>query len=520
MGVMDTFYFLFEADTTKLKTGVDEAKKKVSGVSEEATKADANMAKMGESFVSLAKKAAGLIGVGFSIKEIVQGVQETAEAYFQLEKLATQFRTTADAVDEFADAGQLIGLSQDQTVGGLKALDSAIQDTALGMGRAKMVFEELGITIKDASGKIKPTTAVMAELQEKFKSMEKGTQMRVMERLGLDPALLKLFNTDMGELQARMSKIDEAAGFNFDDAIKSSADFTKATKAMWLEIRTIGMFFEKLRERMNVSFMDTFIKGMNLASDILRRFFNFLLDHKNFAQGFFIAIAAAISYFLIPMAISGAIAVWAMIAPFVAVGAAVVAVGLAFAALYDDVMNFLEGNNSMIGEISKSYPIVGEIVKDMANTFQFLWDVVKAVFNLMVDAIFAPQQAFDNFFKSISDAIENLKNMFPDLLKSFTDVGRAIADTELFKLFKFAKDKVVSVAQGAMDFANNVPINGVSSNAISNSRSAENNATVTIGKVEVQTQATDSEGISKSIGANMQSQIKQATSNFDDGIAG
>jgi len=42
---------------------------------------------------------------------------------------------------------------------------------------------------------------------------------------------------------------------------------------------------------------------------------------------------------------------------------------------------------------------------------------------------------------------------------------------------------------------------------------------VNIGKVEVQTQATDATGISKQIGDTLHAQMRQAVNRFDDGIA-
>ena len=51
---------------------------------------------------------------------------------------------------------------------------------------------------------------------------------------------------------------------------------------------------------------------------------------------------------------------------------------------------------------------------------------------------------------------------------------------------------------------------------MSNSKTQNNE--VKIDKIEIQTQATDPQAISKSVGASLQSELKSAVANFDDGI--
>ena len=189
---------------------------------------------------------------------IVASVQHIASEYDQLDKLAQQFRTTADAVDEFIDTAAILGLSDEKAVESLKNLDRAIVDTSMNMGRAKMVFEDLGIKVTDAAGKLKPTTEVMNELAEKFKDMERGKQLRVMERLGLDPALLKVFNADLAAISAELQAIDKAADFDFETAIVESKAFMAVWREMQQEIAKWKMLFSKAFESVAVKLMPQF----------------------------------------------------------------------------------------------------------------------------------------------------------------------------------------------------------------------------------------------------------------------
>lgn len=210
---------------------------------------------------------------------IVAGVQKIAADFDQLDKLATQFRTTADAIDEFADAAGILGIKEETAVESLKNLDRAIVDTSMDMGRAKAVFADLGITVKDAAGNLKPTTEVMAELAEKFKGMEKGKQIRVMERLGLDPSLLKLFNADMVALRAEMEAIDKAAGLDFGQAIAESKAFMEIWRAMQQEIQKWKLLFKTTMESVSVKLMPKFRAQIRAITDAMINFRRKVMDN-------------------------------------------------------------------------------------------------------------------------------------------------------------------------------------------------------------------------------------------------
>lgn len=508
MTILDTFFILFDSDASKLDKGIDQSEKKAEGLIDKLKGVDKEGAKAGASLYDLVGKGAGLLGVALSIGALAKGVSETAAAYDQLGKLATRFRSTADAVDEFRDAAGLLGISEETSVGALTALDTAIQDTFLGMGRAKKVFEEMGLAVTDAEGKIKPTTEVMGELADKMKDMEKGTQIRIMERLGLDSAMLKLFNADMVAMQKRMAEVDKASGFNLDQAVKRANEFTKASKGLSFEVNVLQMYMEKLAEKFKIATMPFFTDALTVATKYVKMFVDFLLKHNKFMEGIFIAVGAAISYFLVPAAIQGAIAVWAMIAPFVAVGLAVAAVGVAFALLYDDIVNFMEGGDSMIGEIVNRWPIIGEVAAQIGEALKSLWDLGIQIFDFFVDMWNDPAAAFRAFLDVILNGLINLLNAIPGVSSALSMLGIGGGKT----------GEGVAAGKDALGVASSTGLASQTSNSISTTNRGGKNTQVTVGKVEVKTAATDAEGISKAIGGSMQAQMRQAASNYDDGV--
>lgn len=234
---------------------------------------EAGLAKFSEGIASASLRVTALATAATAAAAgIVASVQHIASEYDQLDKLATQFRTTADAVDEFIDTAKILGLSDEKSIESLKNLDRAIVDTSMGMGRAKLVFEDLGIKVTDAAGKLKPTTEVMGELAEKFKDMERGKQLRIMERLGLDPALLKVFNGDLAAISAELQEIDKAANFDFETAIVESKTFMKVWKEMSQEIEKWKMLFSKAFESVAVKLMPKFRAQIKSITDSMVAF--------------------------------------------------------------------------------------------------------------------------------------------------------------------------------------------------------------------------------------------------------
>jgi len=557
MTILDTFYVLFKSDTKEVEQGIDKSKQKAEGLLDTLKKTDLGAQGLNTTLKDLALRGASLFGLSLSLKLFYDNIKENAEAMAALDKLAARLNTTADAVDQFMDTGQLLGLGEEVTKGGLEALNQAAQDTALGMGRAKKVFEELGVTVTDTQGKVKPITDLMTELADKFKDMDKGKQVRIMERLGLNPALLKLFNADLAALNVRLEDIDKAAGYNFERVRMLSQAYMKQSNAMKIEVNSLFAFFEKLKSASYSAFIPVLIKGLQFVTKVTNELYEYIIKHSDVVRGALIAIGTAISYFLIPAAIKGAIAFATMLAPFLLVGAAVAAVVAAFALMYEDLTIYLEGGDSLLGrflpkwdDLKSKINSVGETFK--AFTFGLIGDTegIETAWRKMLALMgLENQQAIEQWLANFKSFTDYLKDIGADVKKVFTDIIDVI--NQVFELLgikggaggfadqikasvgdtvKMLKEGIkgaqstdfvgeaISIGKEMLGRVGESPISSNNSNTISNSTSTTRNTTVQVDKVEVQTQATDAQGISKEIGNSMKTQVSQALNNYDDGV--
>lgn len=394
---------------------------------------------------------------------VFAAVKGIADEYDELDKLATRFRTTTDAVDEFADMAGLLGLSKDQSIGSLKALDKAIADTALGMGRAKLVFEELGMQVTDANGKMRPTTEVMDELALKLNGMERGKAIRVMERLGLDPALLKLFNADLAQLRADLAEIDKAAGFDLTEAVEESKTFMKSWKALALEFNKVKLVFEKLYESIGVKLMPKMREGIDRFRIQIEQFRQKLIDNMNAirsaimnvvdiimrgAEAFMLlfmrvfgiisdVVSGIISWFgkldsttqMVILGILGIAAAWKYLnVAFLAtpVGA-VVALGLALLALYDDYMTWKEGGDSLI-DWSAWEPGINAAI----DAVVFLRDTIAAAFTAIYAAIDLVASLltgdFSSAWRAVGELVNSIVGIFQNAWGVLESIGKSIGN--------------------------------------------------------------------------------------------
>lgn len=394
---------------------------------------------------------------------VFAGVKSIAGEYDELDKLATRFRTTAEAVDDFADMAQVLGLSKEQSIGSLKSLDQAIADTAMGMGRAKLVFEELGIQVTDATGKMKPTTEVMDELAVKMQGMERGRAIRVMERLGLDPALMKLFNADLVQLRQELDEIDKAAGFDLGDAVAESKAFMSAWKAVTIELNKVKMVFEKLYESVGVKLMPKFREGLDRFRIMIEQFRHKLMDNLNaireavlnvinvitrgaeffmllFMRVFTVVsdvVSGIISWFskldsttqMVILGILGIAAAWKFLnLGFLATPIGmVVALGAAILALYDDFMTWKEGGDSLIDweawepGITSAMDAVAALRDMVASAFNAIYAAVDLVASLLTGD-------FSRAWFAVGELVGSVVDIFKSAWGVISNIGGALGN--------------------------------------------------------------------------------------------
>jgi hypothetical protein len=103
-----------------------------------------------------------------------------------------------------------------------------------------------------------------------------------MEKLGLDPKLLVMFNDAFGDtkkITTQLSAIDAATGFDLTKAIEQSKEFNKSWHGMQTEVNLTKMLFGKIHETIAVRMMPSIQKGVEEVTKAIENARHFIMDN-------------------------------------------------------------------------------------------------------------------------------------------------------------------------------------------------------------------------------------------------
>ena len=541
MALLDTLLLVFKADTSQADAGLDSARKKSDELIDSLRNTDAVAAKTGASLKAMAAGALGGLAAAFSLGAVISGAFARADNIRAIEQTSNAIGASIENVDAFGKAAEDMGGdaqgARDSLTDMAEKMGEAMSDVESGAAKA---FKSLGISLKSADGGTKDAITGMLDLAGAVEGLDRSAAVFKIKELGItDNRTVEMILKGRQELE-RMLRVQKEQGVVSEKAAENARKLTKATDSL-----------KKIMTNASDSFLDSMIPALTKVIEWLGKGASWMRDNKDFVIGFFAAISAAVVTYYLPAMISAATATIAATLPFIGIAAAIAAASALFAIIYDDVVNFVSGNDSFIGQISEKYPIVGETVLWLIGAFKQLFDMliigaqqigdfvaagfqqvisgIKAAVDYLSEAYGAITGFVDSSlasFQSLSDGISAIFAFIVDTVKSslsFVTAGidkikSGVSGVAGFFGFGDSSDAMGSAGQ-QLGMAAGAPSNGVTSNAISNSAQSSSETNVQVGSVVVQTQATDASGISKDVGSELQSQLKNLEHESATGVA-
>lgn len=518
MTILDSFFILFESDASKLDKGLSDSEKKAAGLGEKLKSTDAVAGKLGGSLMGALSALAGAALAAASFSSLTSAIMDAADAADKLDETAERLNVSVEFLSAWGDAVTLAGGSVEGFAGSLDAFNKQLaQMEVTGKSRAAPFLKELGIDLEDAANKGKAAVDFLPQLADAFAGLAAPQAIALGARLGLDQATIMTLQQGrraVDELIAKQKELgvvttaqaEVAAEFN------DELDNTRhAFRSIWLGIA------------------QAVLPALTFLLQKFQDVAAFMRRHSDFFVGLMIALGAAITVYALPPLISMAAAAIVAAAPFLLLAALIAALAVGFALLYDDVMNFIAGNDSLIGQILTKYPIIGEIAKAIGQAFADTWEVIKTIAGFLVDVWNDPATAFESFTDALTEAMKAagafVMGIWDAIVEKVLGAINAVREgvgkvTSFFGLGGGAEaaQGAVIAGQRQLGIASRAPLSAQTSNSVSNSRTANRSTSVQIDKVEVKTQATDAAGISKAIGSSMETQMRQAVNNYDDGV--
>ncbi|MCK6585960.1 MAG: phage tail tape measure protein [Polyangiaceae bacterium] len=277
---------------------------------------------------------------------IVQGfvsfVRRSVEAGSQLHDTSRQIGISTDALQRWQFAARMSGVSSSALTTAFGRLQRSAVSASEGSGEARDAFERLGVAVRGADGQLRSGDALMLDAARGLARMENATEraavaQRIFGRGGA--ALLPLF-ADGEEGIARLAAEFDALGGGLSRNFIEQADELGDNLDRW------DLAFEGLRSTIGMVILPVLTKlvtGVIRVTVGIKRF----LDEGHRAEALMITLGAAalvlgvkfLAGFAVPLAIGALVAV---------------VIGL-IALAVDDLLTFMSGGQSVIGEFFQTF---------------------------------------------------------------------------------------------------------------------------------------------------------------------
>jgi hypothetical protein len=397
--------------------------------------------------VTAAAAAAGAALVAAAGAIVAYAVVQ-AEAIDKSGKMADAFGINFEAFQELEFAAQKSGAEVEEFRMDLENLSKTLVDND--------ALKELGISAKDATGKLKSTDAVLMDIAEKFETLSKGEQNRFTDQLGLSPGALKLLQQGSGGLKGMREEarrlglvLDETAknkAANFQSALLNSRSVVDALgKSISVGLLpSMADALDKFTDWVgaNREFISVGIKqvvegvalGFEMVGDAASYVGDQILKLTGPLDGIIGPLDATQAIALVVAVAMGALAIAAVAAtwPFILMSAAIGAVIL----IMDDLYSAFTGGTSVIGgwfdQFTEAFPAItagfkslveavgessGSIAEDLMIGFKQVLGFVSDVFSAILGIVTATVKAIDKIIGGANPFV-----VLPEMFKEQFDI--------------------------------------------------------------------------------------------------
>ena len=455
MGVLDTFVFLLETDNRNALRGLNDADRALDDVeagSNDAHKALLNMfGGIGEragltagSLKELAVATLGIAGAGLSLNAVLD---HTTEMLAKV-KAAETVGVDIEQYDALSRTFQSLGVDADGFRDSMIDLNEAMGEAAADAksGKAES-FKTFGITLKDTKGNIKSADEALLELADTMSKMDKQQATFQIKQLGItDNAVIAAMLTGRAELE-RQIKFQKDLGVTSKQDAEQLKEFARAQNEL-------SAIFTRFADVLSI----TVLPALDLLIDTTIEMIKWAREHKGVLVGTFGALAFVAIPALTTALWGMARAALAAVAPFLPLIAVVVGLAL----VIDDLWNYFNGGESVIGELVQKFPALAGVLEDVKESFLGAWAALKLLFSdpsKFMDVLVAELKAsWDEIVQGVVDAGDAIgevlgaaweklsndtKQVFTDLLNWITNIFSNIG--------AYISDSVSNAASGALN---------------------------------------------------------------------
>lgn len=380
-----------------------------------------------------------LAGVGAAIVGAAGGVfafvASTTQAADALTDMNAETGISVESIQELGFAAEMSGSSAEAMTASLAGLSKVAGDAARGLGRGKKAFEELGISVKDASGDVKTADVLFNELRDSFDRLgtDMSTQKSIIASLGLDPSTLQLLNSSSEEV-ALLTQRARDLGIVTTEQAEAAAAFQDSLGVAKFAVSALSQQIAINLAPSTQKITDGFTEFLVANKDLIKDGLQYLGEVITSTAGFIgrmapLVLALGAAFVVAQLATGGFAAIMGFVlSPVVLITAAIVALLL----IVDDLLTALDGGQSVIADFFMEF---------------FGWDIVPVLqgivdgFKVMFAQLLSLAQPFFDAFGQLFDAVilafkGDWSGALDALLGAFNSAGEGIKNIFL-GLFNF-----------------------------------------------------------------------------------
>lgn len=387
-------------------------------LAESADEVADNYGKATSSLAGFLGRMAGMVGIGLTVGGIASFIQTTAEEVNTLSQSAEALELPVEDVDAFGKVITSMGGdaqgARDSLMDMSESIGEALQDTSSGKAD---VFKSLNISLKDMKGESIGAMEGIYRLSDAVQGMSKEEAVFRIKEVGItDNKIVESILKGRKELE-ELTKKQKENGVVTKELALQSQKYKEVTGGLKTVFSSVMM-----------SIMNSALPALTKVLSWVQTFVKFCQENKNIVVGFFTAVATILMGKYIHAMKLASISTWTTLFPIIAIIAVIALLAAAFAIVYDDIMNFIDGNDSMIGRILEKYPRLKIVILALWETFKKLFEYLKVIVGVVADIVVAGWDLMATGLKAYVKFLINCISVIAGWGKSFAGVFTTVTD--------------------------------------------------------------------------------------------
>ena len=436
-----------------------------------------NLNKLQNTFTELLKIGGSFAGL-FSLSSLANSFIETNK---RVSNLSQSLGENYEEIQAWGNVVKNTGGDVASFESTLTTLNNGIQQIAInGNGSLLPVLNRLGVSVKNNNGEFKKGTDILKELSGAFFTMSNSTAQGFGKMLGLDGGTISLLKQGSDNLNSLLEKQYKLGLYSEKDG-KISIQFSNSindlkqslTSVMSVFVRSVLPILQKFNELM-----------LNVAL--------FVRKYENFIKVFFITLSTIFAFRLTP-------AIYSTMKAFLSLKSStawLIILGTIIAGLIDDFIIWKQGGDALFGSLYEWLSKNKWAVDLLATTFASFMGL------FAISKITNFGNALNHMIMGADKTISASKL---GLLLTMFSTGYKIGDFVVGKIKNSIDEDIDNIGNQFRQGVSNEEIQALLNNPRRQQILQErrqnntNNNSVSINKIEIQTQATNSQEIAQNI---------------------